>query len=149
MHKKLPDDFSLLCDLRSSRPSQLASETLKMLKISVLQEKYAICHDINGLPRGYVAWADVNTESLLRMCRVDDFPQYNYEWNEGKIKIIIDVLMHTKSHEEKLSSIIYKLVEDSEKVAFVKWGKFKVYERYNDRFKLRFVKAWRSLDSRK
>ncbi|TAM63152.1 MAG: toxin-activating lysine-acyltransferase [Rhodanobacter sp.] len=146
MYKKLPDDFSLLCDLRASRPSQLASETLRRLKISVLQDKYAIYNDINGLPRGYAAWADVNTESLLRMCRVDDFPQYNYEWNEGNIKIIIDVLMHARPHGQKLSSLIFKLVKDSEKVAFVRRGKFKVYERKNGRFRLRFVKVWRSID---
>lgn len=141
MYKKLPEDFSLLCDLRSSRPAQLTSETLRLLKFSVLQKKYVVHHDINGSPRGYVVWADVNVETVLKMRRSGSFPRYLYEWDEGDIRLILDALMHTKPGDQKLSSLVSELTENCSRVAFAKRGKLKMFVKKNGRFMAQPVEA--------
>lgn len=141
MYKNLPKDFSLLCDLRSSKPAQFTSETLRLLKFSVLQKKYEIYSDINGSPRGYITWADVNVETILRMKRSGRFPRYIYEWNEGDIRLILDVLMHTRPGDLKLPSLIYNLVDSCSRVAFAKRGNLKMLIKRNGRFVAQSIRA--------
>lgn len=137
MNKHPPEDFAVLCDLRSSRHGQLTPETLRLLKKSILENKYAIYHDVNGVPRGYVAWADINLESLLRLVRAGNFPRYRYEWSEGNIRLIIDVLMHTRSVTPSLLSIMSELTAEAAMVAFVKRGRLRIYGKENGAFMLK------------
>lgn len=141
MYKKLPEDFSLLCDLRSSKPAQLTSEMIRLLKFSVLQKKYEVYRDINDSPRGYVVWADVNAETVLKMNRSGSFPRYFYEWDEGDIRLILDVLMHTKQGDLKLSSLVSELTKNCSRVAFAKRGKLKMFVKKNGRFMAQPVAA--------
>ena len=137
MNENLPEDFAVLCDLRSTRPGPLTSETLRLLKMSVAQKKYAIYRDISGLPRGYVAWADVNIESLLRIGRTGNFPRYIYEWDEGDIRLVLDVLMHARPGAPSLASIMSELATDAAMVAFVRRARLRIYQKENGVFRLR------------
>lgn len=119
----------------------MTSETLRLIKFSVLQKKYSIYHDINDSPRGYIAWADVTVETVLKMMRSGSFPRYSYEWDEGDIRLIIDVLMHCKPGDSRLSTLISELIKNCNRVAFVKRGRLKMFVKSNGRFMAQPVEA--------
>jgi hemolysin-activating ACP:hemolysin acyltransferase len=134
MYKKLPDDFSLLCDLRTSRPALLSSEILRMVKYSVLCNKYKIYMDTNDLPMGYLAWADVNAETLLRIARAGIFPKYPYEWKEGDIRLFVDGLLSGSRRLSHWRSLVAESLGDAARVAFVKRGRVRYYVKSGTRF---------------
>lgn len=126
MARVLPEDFSLLCELRSSKPSSLTADTLRYLKYSVLQDKYSVYRDQNDAPRGYVAWADISLETLVRIAHHGRYPRYLYEWNEGRVRLFLDVLMHRQIGDISTAEVIARLTRDADFVAYERRGKFRV-----------------------
>lgn len=93
MYKKLPDDFSLICDLRSSSSLDTSAEQLRWIKSSVEAKHYFVFKNNLGFPVGYALWAKVNKETLARLARTGVYPQFYYEWNEGHITLLLDVFL--------------------------------------------------------
>jgi len=136
MNENLPADFSTLCDLRSAVPAHLTSETLRFLKNSVMKEKYNVVRDINDRPIGYIAWASVNIETLQRLNRTGIFPQYFYEWDEGDITLILDILLILQQKEITMKTLISDFVRQKNKIAYVKRDRLFFFSKSNDRFRL-------------
>lgn len=88
---KLPSSFSLMCDLRSYSDGDVSSQTLRWLKNSAKYECNIFLRNSIGQARGYIAWADVSKETARRLRASGIFPQYDYEWREGNILLILDV----------------------------------------------------------
>lgn len=105
-----------------------------MVKYSVLSNKYKIYLDTNGLPMGYLAWADVNAETLLRIARAGLFPKYLYEWEEGDIRLFVDGLLLGSRGLPLWRSLVAEALGNAMQVAFVKRGKVKYYVRHSVRF---------------
>lgn len=93
MYRKLPDDFSLICDLRSASILNTTAEQLRWIKSSVQSKNYFIFKNNLELPIGYAIWAKVNKETLARLARTGMYPQFYYEWAEGHITLLLDVFM--------------------------------------------------------
>lgn len=93
MYKKLPDDFSLICDLRSASSLNTTAEQLRWIKSSVQAKHYLIFKNQLELPVGYALWAKVNKETLARLSRTGLYPQFYYEWDEGHITLLLDIFM--------------------------------------------------------
>ena len=93
MYKKLPDDFSLICDLRSSTQFNTSAELLRWIKNSALSNNVHLFKNTLGVPSGYILWANVNKETLAKIKRSSAFPLHFYEWNEGYITLVLDILI--------------------------------------------------------
>ena len=93
MNKKIPDDFSLICDLRSQTQLTTSAQQLRWIKSSSIANMVYIVKNSLGKPTGYIIWACISKETLARINRTGIFPQNYYEWNEGYITLILDILL--------------------------------------------------------
>ena len=83
---------------------------------------------------GYFAWADVNTETLLRIHRAGIYPRYIYEWEEGDIRLFVDGLLLGGRGLPLWRSLVAEALGNAMQVAFVKRGKVKYYVKHGARF---------------
>lgn len=68
-------------------------ENFLMLRNSAQARTAAVFQDHMQRPIGYLIWADVNKESAARLMRNGTAPLYFYEWNEGDICLLLDVVI--------------------------------------------------------
>jgi hemolysin-activating ACP:hemolysin acyltransferase len=85
--------FSIMCELRVSVGASTSAELLRLLTISIKTGKFRVFRCELGKPIGYMAWAEINEESLFRLKFFGKFPKYYYEWNEGDIRLIFDLVI--------------------------------------------------------
>ena len=83
--------FQTFCELRSHKDMQMSTQILRWLKFSSLNTTYELLLDDFDRPIGYVAWAKINRESLFRVLEYGLFPQFEHEWKEGHITLILDI----------------------------------------------------------
>jgi hypothetical protein len=126
-NRVLPPDFSLMVELRAARPALISTETLRHLKMSTLKGKYEIFRDIDAEPCGYVAWADINVETLTRFLRTGLYPKYLYEWDEGHIRFILDAFIIRGATDPHTSIGLTTLVKGADFAIGVRRGALKVY----------------------
>ena len=130
-----PSDFGVICDLKSARPVAINSYLLKMLKYSVIWNKYRIFYDSNGNPIGYIAWADIVEESLYRLFRYGSYPDYFYEWNEGGIRLFIDfVFLTDNAAPSVIRTRLAELVKKKNGFAYARAGRLKYFAYKKNRF---------------
>ena len=133
MYEKLPDDFSLICDLRSSQPKGMRMETLQWIKHSVISDQYKIFMNNVGQPVGYVIWANVIRESLLSIKRVGRYPMWLYEWQEGNITLILDILFMTDA--VSIKNTLIPLLKSKRVIAYRRKNKGKLFIKKHNIFK--------------
>lgn len=105
MHTALPDDFATMCDFRSHSFSPMSTQTLRWLKNSALTGKAQILCNELGEKKGYIAWADVNRETLDQLFYTGKFPHYVYEWDEGKIRLVLEISIEPASRRAILRQL--------------------------------------------
>lgn len=79
---------------------------------------------------GYLAFAEVNKESVLRFLKAGIIPFYSYEWGEGCISLIIDILVQKSSSFDavrQLKEVLYS----KRVIIFSKRNKRKLYLKKN------------------
>lgn len=62
------------------------------LRYSAENTSINILTNDSGIELGYIAWASVNKETALQLLEYGTFPRYPYEWSEGRICLVVDVL---------------------------------------------------------
>lgn len=134
MQRKLPDDFSLLCELRSARSVPMNSEVIRHMKMSVLHEKYYVHRDFDDVAVGYVIWADISLETFMRLSRTGSFPRYFHEWNEGKIRLLLDIFVRRGVSVEAMWDMKKKLAADVEQIAYFRKGRLRLRAHRAGRF---------------
>jgi hemolysin-activating ACP:hemolysin acyltransferase len=77
-------------ELRARFRMETPPESLLYLTRSARKGMLRILRDKLRRPVGYVAWAEVNKESLRRMQRVGLDMLAHYEWDEGHLVVIVD-----------------------------------------------------------
>lgn len=77
-------------ELRVRFRMKTSPEALLYLARSARKGMLRILRDTLRRPIGYVAWAEVNKESLRRMQRVGLGMLAHYEWDEGRLVVIVD-----------------------------------------------------------
>lgn len=85
------NSFAQLLEVRLIAGLDTPIATLKWLKNSSQFNCFYFFTDIAGRNNGYISWANVNRETLLRLQRSGLFPVYFYEWDEGNIKLLLDI----------------------------------------------------------
>ncbi len=130
MNKSVSEIFSIMCELRSRIHTNFNTSKIRWIYISARNGNYKIIRNHYGKPCGYIIWARVVRETLIRLEKYDIYPIYEYEYDEGNICLILDVfLLHDRAYELKKFSRRIRLL------AWKKNGKLSVYKRFINRFK--------------
>lgn len=123
--------YETMCELRLSAGLDTNVELLKQLYFSIQTDKFEVLYNNLDKPIGYIAWADINQESLFRLEKASVFPKYFYEWKEGNIRLILDLVVLGGIKQYGFQNI-KKLLKQSEKIAYIKNGKFIVKDLVED-----------------
>jgi hypothetical protein len=99
---------TLLCNMLEARARNglvTTPEQFSQLRSSAANGTAMIFKDVLYRPIGYIAWANVNKESILRLSTLGKFPCYPYEWNEGGVFLLLDVVFDGDSRRYGLSEL--------------------------------------------
>jgi hemolysin-activating ACP:hemolysin acyltransferase len=104
---------------------------LRQLRNCAAHGNYALLEDGVGRTTGYIAWANVCKESWLQFVETGKVPLYPYEWNEGRLVLITDIVLGSQSARLALRSKIAELFSRRRAMAFVRENSLCIYRRYN------------------
>ncbi len=82
-----------LCSLRSRRMLNTSPQELSMLVTSVEGDRVNVFKTAGGEPIGYMAWMSLTPESVRYVKDYRALPPYSYEWSEGRLMMIFDVVV--------------------------------------------------------
>ena len=136
MYTPPPEIFSTLCDFRSYSPAPLSADNIKWFKYAARCQTATLLYNEFNEPKGYVVWAEISRESLNLLWKTNQFPRYIYEWQEGKIRLILDVSIDPGERESMLKAL--RTLLRSWKVVAFKRRELRLYVRSNTRFKRLF-----------
>lgn len=134
MCEDLPKSFSTMCDIRSQSNLSTSAELLRHLKFSAITNKDIIFKDSFGTPKGYMIWANVNKESLLKLKNSSFYPLYFYEWQEGPIVLILDIMI-LGGMTRKMRSRLIQFLSEKRIFAFNKNNKTSTYINWKNKIR--------------
>lgn len=91
-------------ELRAKLGYATPPDTFTLLQRSAQANAIHFFRNGFGRPIGYVAWANVSPESLRLIRRQGRLPAYGYEWDEGRLTLLVDVAIrnddapHLRAH---------------------------------------------------
>ena len=100
-----------------------------------------ILTDSSGNKLGYVAWANVNKETAVQLLRHNIPPIYHYEWSEGKVCLLTDVLFLPGNRQAAQKSLTTFLV-NKRAILFQRKNRVALLIRKMNKFKF-FSKTWK------
>jgi hemolysin-activating ACP:hemolysin acyltransferase len=92
MEQQVSEVFAELAELRLKAGLDTPVQRLQWLRHSAHFNAVHWFSNLAGRVNGYAVWAKVNRETLRRQQRTGQFPRYFYEWNEGQIMLLLDVV---------------------------------------------------------
>ncbi len=102
--------FSALA-LRIQAGESASWQELLAIRNAAENKTLTILLDDDGLEVGYIAWANINKETALKLLQSGAFPHYPYEWSEGNICLIDDIMFipnKSKNAQKSLSLFLSK-----------------------------------------
>lgn len=117
-------------ELRAINGLNTPPDLFVKLRNSVYANKLIVFKDQLKRPIGYLAFADVNKASALRFLQKEIFPTYPYEWSEGGITLIIDILVQKNSSYDALRQI-KNIAFSKRAIIFSRRNKCKLYLKKN------------------
>lgn len=130
--------FASLCEVRMGLQTVTTPENLRWLNFSARKKFFQFFYSPRGdkmsLPIGYVVWAEVCRENVERLLHTGILPYYPFEWNEGKICLVLDV-----AFVDGLTSwnrrALKQFLASKACIAFKKGSKTRVYKRKFGQFR--------------
>jgi hemolysin-activating ACP:hemolysin acyltransferase len=126
-------DLIAMLDIYIRSGQQVSNVALRELKISVSSGNYIILYGKFNEPTGFVVWANVSREALIRLKLYGKRPRYCYEWCEGPYILFLNIIsmerLSLKTKEQILNS-----VKSAKLIAYLRKGKFKFYSKNNNIF---------------
>lgn len=95
--------------------------------------KVHLLGDDDILASGYVAWAGINHESAEQLMKYGVFPKYPYEWDEGSICLITDVVF-VPNRARLAKKMLKSFLNDKENIIFIKNKRVKMYQRKGNHY---------------
>jgi hypothetical protein len=92
-------------EFRAANRLDLPHRQFLALRNSALAGTLRIFRDALSRPIGYVAWAGVCRETAHRLLRRLEFAAYPYEWTEGNIRYVVDVVLLPKERRTGLRQL--------------------------------------------
>jgi len=121
------EDLSTIICLASKRGRAGVKAADRSVQFSVMQGKYSIFRTGKEAPVGYATWADVNIETILRIDRGAVAPKYVYEWDEGSIRLMLDVVLDGFVRNAALRSLVVRSEIDSKQLVYRRRERWKHY----------------------
>lgn len=92
MHSKSSDIYRLqtALSIRKTHPAPLHPDSLSHFLIGDLKNTIHIIKDKAGQSIGYVLYALISKDSLEMISSELEPPKYSYEWEEGRIVMVVD-----------------------------------------------------------
>ena len=81
------------CILRAERGLTSSPEDIRCLSNSIKYGYYSFLTNSDDEIIAYVTWAKVNRESYVAIKQRSSLPKYDYEWDEGTITLVLDILV--------------------------------------------------------
>ena len=81
------------CLLRAERGLASSAEDIRCLSNSIQYGHYSLLRNSDNDIIAYVTWAKINKEAYLAMKQQQVAPKYDYEWDEGPLTLVLDVLV--------------------------------------------------------
>lgn len=126
--------FSSLSAVRCRNNLDTPAPLLNILSHSGRNQNIHPFKTVMGEPIGYVAWICVNRESFLMTSKTKTLPPYAYEWNEGKLVIIYDVVF-SDGWNEIAKEMLMDFIKRQRLVGYLKRGRFNVIYRQQGKLK--------------
>lgn len=117
-------------ELRAINGLSTPPDIFVKLRNCAYANKLIVFKDQLKRPIGYLAFASVNKESALRFLKNGAIPFYPYEWSEGGIFLIIDVVIQKNSCFDAVRQI-KSLVFSKRAIIFSKRNRCKFYLKKN------------------
>ncbi|HLL32191.1 MAG TPA: hypothetical protein VK403_14480 [Allosphingosinicella sp.] len=127
MYNPRPDDFFKLLSARIQDDSFLHASQLRSMAFSVGLGQYAFFESPVESCSGYIIWAFVCDDTIIRLHDEKRFPSYVYEWSEGTIALILDICFRQSGARPTASMVRQALPRDIDRVAFVKRDRLRLY----------------------
>ncbi|TDF39689.1 hypothetical protein EYS14_09290 [Alteromonadaceae bacterium M269] len=96
----------------------------KALVYSINSDCYKFLYSPVGKVCGYIIWANLNRESVFRFERQSIGPTYPYEWIEGDILLVLDIVVEPQFRLDVLPELR----------RFIRCNKHKLFKRGNKFF---------------
>ncbi len=93
--------FLNLCNVRVVANKVTSPQLFQWIKSSAYAGSYKIITNAFGQNVGYIIWANICKESLIKLKNTGAYPQHRYEWSEGDITLLLDVVINEQ--QSKLS----------------------------------------------
>jgi len=124
--------FKSVTAIRAQSGLITESQLLTALTNSAWNENIKVFNSPFGTPIAYVAWASVNKESFQWMSKTRQMPPFPYEWNEGKLVIIYDIVFSPLWGKAARKELL-RFLSEKRFIAYLKRGRLHVWTRGRQR----------------
>lgn len=114
--------MSEICSLRAKRLLGASPHGLSMLVGSVDSGQVKVFRTAGGEPIGYLAWMSLTPESMRYVMDFRVYPPYSYEWSEGRLMMIFDVVISPGWNRVAIDQIA-KFLSRSKFVSYFKYDR--------------------------
>lgn len=129
------DNLSALLEVRGELQLDTPHVTLRNLRNCARHGTFEVLNDELGRANGYVAWADINKESWRSLCERGQPPSHVFEWNEGRLLLLLDIAVG-RNHRHQLRASLERLFASRRAIAFLRRGSVHIYARRGGRLRL-------------
>lgn len=122
-----PAAFYKLVSMRLQRDSNFSVAHLKWIDFSVGYGLYHVFQSALKAPIGYIIWAYVDDETIVRLHDRKRFPVYGYEWSEGVTTLVLDIVYLGSTPRLSAALLRKALPRDTDRIAFLRRGSVGLY----------------------
>lgn len=133
-HKSAPKELLDIIAVRYSVNVSTPPKLLVELADCSVGCRAKIFYSNNGSPVGYIVWASLNKESFILLSKTKKMPAYTYEWCEGRLIVVHDVVV-LPQWNSVVNTAIRDFLTQKRFVAFLRRGRLHVWSKPNGRFK--------------
>ena len=125
MHEYGVKALNEITSIRAERALNTSHIHLAMLVQSINNDQIEVLKTGMDDLLGYIAWLSVNKESLLLSNKTNTLPPYMYEWSEGKLMLIYDIVF-TPGWERLAREKLFEFILKQRFVAYFKRNRINI-----------------------
>ena len=126
------NDYSVLCDFRSTVTQEFTEHTFRWLINSVYSNTYRILRDESNHPIGYIIWASICKDSFLKISHFGGYPKYSFEWQEGNITLILEIVINDSDKSSAFKQL-RQFIKSKKILTFINKNRGKLYLKKNNK----------------
>jgi hemolysin-activating ACP:hemolysin acyltransferase len=134
METTIDNNFLSLMKIRLKANVEINKKILGYTMNSTIYSGHHSFVDQFGHHNGYIIWANITRESVDKLLRTGAIPKFSYEWGEGRIKLLLDVVfvggLTRHNHMQ-----FRQFIKAQRAIVFIKKGCCKLFIRKNYKFK--------------